>query len=438
MSKGQVRFRWQLSEKQRELFESPARFRVGMMGRRFGKNELATAAAIDYAVRPAAYAYGADADPTVWWVGNTYTQTRKYGFQKILSKLPDRLIDGSAKRSAPFEIPLKTGGQIEFYSYDRPASLQGAGVDFLVIDEAAYAPESVWDNDLRPMLLDNDGGALFISRPVGENWFYDRYTWGADAGQPYAKPSQQREGWDSVHATSGEGPPSESEIERVRASTPDAIFRQQYLADPSSGGTLLTLDMLNSEPAEVLDGEDWNWHVAVDLGVEMSPTKARENDTDYWALAVVAEHPRHPEAYLCEVRRRRGQAPSAAAEWINDCLSWVPTRRVRYEKVQAQAWFETHLQEEGLEPIPHTPTASKEDRIIGLSVPFDNGQVRLLDWSDVPGKTMDWSEFRTEWAGFPSGKVDQLDAVAQALTDVNFGARISGEGMDLYGRDADV
>jgi len=63
--------------------------------------------------------------------------------------------------------------------------------------------------------------------------------------------------------------------------------------------------------------------------------------------------------------------------------------------------------------------------------------VRLLDWHDVPGKTMDWSDFRTEWAGFPSGKVDQLDAVAQALSDVNFGARISGEGMDLYGRNAD-
>jgi hypothetical protein len=50
---------------------------------------------------------------------------------------------------------------------------------------------------------------------------------------------------------------------------------------------------------------------------------------------------------------------------------------------------------------------------------------------------MDWSAFRTEWAGFPSGKVDQLDAVAQALDDVTFGRRAEGSGLDLYGRDDD-
>ena len=108
---------------------------------------------------------------------------------------------------------------------------------------------------------------------------------------------------------------------------------------------------------------------------------------------------------------------------------------MKYERVQAQAWFETHLQDEQLRPIPHTPQASKEDRIIGLSVPFSNGQVKLLDWSDVPGKSVDWSDFRTEWAGFPGGKVDQLDAVAQALDDVNFGTNVFGEGLDMYGRD---
>jgi hypothetical protein len=152
----------------------------------------------------------------------------------------------------------------------------------------------------------------------------------------------------------------------------------------------------------------------------------------------VAEHPREARAYLCEVRRRRGQAPSQAAQWIKDCIKWVPTRRVKYEKVQAQSWFETHLQDEGLEPVPHTPQASKEDRIIGLSVPFSNGQVKCIDWSDVRGKDMDWSDFRTEWAGWPGGKADQLDAVAQALDDVTFGLQGQGEGLDLYGRDIDA
>ena len=41
------KFTWHLSEKQRELFESDARFRTGMMGRRFGKNEVSTAIEVD-------------------------------------------------------------------------------------------------------------------------------------------------------------------------------------------------------------------------------------------------------------------------------------------------------------------------------------------------------------------------------------------------------
>ena len=32
----------------------------------------------------------------------------------------------------------------------------------------------------------------------------------------------------------------------------------------------------------------------------------------------------------------------------------------------------------------------------------------------------------------------QLDAVAQALDDVNFGGIGAGEGLDLYGRDIDT
>jgi len=287
------------------------------------------------------------------------------------------------------------------------------------------------------MLMDSGGGAVLISKPLGENHFYDSYKRGADVDAPYSDGEPAASEWASFHATAYDTPfIPDSEVDAAKETTPDSVFRQEYLADPQSGGTLLTLDMLDTVSADVLEGQNWNWHVSVDLGVEMSAKKARENDTDFWALAVVAEHPRKPQAYLCEVQRRRGQAPSQAAQWINEVTSWVPTNRVKYEKVAAQAWFETHLQEQQLTPVPHTPQASKEDRIIGLSVPFSNRQVQLLDWSGY-SKDVDWSDFRTEWAGFPSGKVDQLDAVAQALDDVTFGVNAMGEGLDIYGRDID-
>ena len=444
MSTKKYRLQWNLSKKQRELFESDARFRVGMMGRRFGKNEVATAMAVDYATQPEKYSFGAD-DPEkalCWFICPTYRQAFRHGYEKTLEKLPEALVDEDNTRGSewsPSKITLTTGFEIEFLSYGNPKGLQGEGVDLIVGDEWAYSDPQIWDKDLRPMLLDNGGGAILISKPLGENHFYDQYVLGCAPDQRYGDGTERRDEWYSVHGTGYDSPwIDDTELDRLKETTPESIFRQEYLADPSAGGTLLTLDMLDTVGADVLDKIDarkWKWHVSVDLGVEMDAKKARENDTDYWALAIVAEHPRYPEAYLCEVRRRRGQAPSEAASWIQDCIAWVPTRQVVYEKVQSQAWFENHLKDEGLDPIPHTPDASKEDRIIGLSVPFANGAIKLLDWGETPGKEMDWSDFRTEWAGFPGGKVDQLDAVAQALDGVNFGANVTGEGLDLYGRD---
>ncbi|AFH22779.1 terminase large subunit [environmental Halophage eHP-34] len=443
MSKA-IRFKWHLSEKQQALFQSDARFRVGMMGRRFGKNEVSTAIEVDYATQPAKHSFGTDTpgDVIVWHVAPTYRQAYLYGYQKTKAKIPDTLINDSETRGSewsPSKITLTTGGTIEFLSYGNPSGLQGGGVDLIVGDEWAYSDSSIWDQDLRPMLMDTGGGAVLISKPLGENHFYDKYQQGATPEMPYSDGSEPLDGWESFHATGYDSPfIPDSELEQAKATTPDSVFRQEYLADPQSGGTLLTLDMLSKEPASALDGDKWEWHVAVDLGVEMDAAKARNNDTDYWALVVVAEHWRKPYAYVAEVRRKRGQAPSAAAQWIADTIDWVPTNRVKYEKVQAQAWFETHLQDHQLQPIPSTPEAKKEDRIIGLSVPFSNGTVKLLDWSDVPGKDMDWSDFRTEWAGFPSGKVDQLDATAMALDGCNFGVNVNTEGgMDMYGRDID-
>jgi len=436
------KFTWRLSEKQRELFESEARFRVGMMGRRFGKNEVSTAIEVDYATQPAKYDFGTDDRTKVicWHVAPTYRQAYLYGYKKAKAKLPDALIDDDNTRGSewgPSKITLTFGAQIEFLSYGNRSGLQGGGVDLIVGDEWAYSPAEVWNEDLRPMLMDSGGGAVLISKPLGENHFYDSYKRGADVDAPYSDGEPAASEWASFHATAYDTPfIPDSEVDAAKETTPESVFRQEYLADPQSGGTLLTLDMLDTVSADVLEGQNWEWHVSVDLGVEMSAKKARENDTDFWALAVVAEHPRKPQAYLCEVQRRRGQAPSQAAQWINEVTSWVPTNRVKYEKVAAQAWFEQHLQDQQLTPVPHTPQASKEDRIIGLSVPFSNRQVQLLDWSGY-SKDVDWSDFRTEWAGFPGGKVDQLDAVAQALDDVTFGGSITGEGLDIYGRDID-
>lgn len=430
-SQTNLTFEWNLSEKQTDLFRSDARFRVGMMGRRFGKNEVASACIIDYATQPDTYDFGANETPVCWWIGPTYRQAYLYGYLKVKEKLPDILINEDETRGSewgPSRITLYDDTVIEFLSYGNPSGLQGAGVDIIVGDEWAYSDESLWNNDLRPMLMDSGGGAVFISKPLGENHFYERFQWGESSDYPE---------WYGVHATSYDNPfIPDSEVDKAKRTTPEGVFRQEYLADPHAGGTLLTLDMLEYIEATELEEKidrNWKWHIGVDIGVTMDKAKARENDTDFWAVAIIAEHWRKPEAYLMQVIRERGQTPAQAAEWLAGIMNQLPTNRCYIESVAAQEWFLENAKEVGLAPIPIDHDRPKEERITFLSVPFDQGLVKLVDWESHDQRTFDWSDFRTEWAGFPNGSHDdQLDAVEMALRHCKLGGTLSMFGSDPY------
>ena len=135
-------FEWSLSEKQADIFELGTRYRVGMCGRRFGKNEVATASLIDYALRPDTYAYGADENPICWWVGPTYTQTKKYGFQKTLTKHVGRCRRAICVRISVglthidrYERDDKSGTDCRLPSWPTAEHQSLVGSEFLASDE---------------------------------------------------------------------------------------------------------------------------------------------------------------------------------------------------------------------------------------------------------------------------------------------------------------
>jgi phage terminase large subunit-like protein len=227
--------------------------------------------------------------------------------------------------------------------------------------------------------------------------------------------------------------------EAMKADMPEEVRAQEVRGEfVEIGSGVLSTDMLSYETPDALEADwNWKWHVAVDLGIETNPRKARENDTDYWSLAVVAEHPWHDHAYLVDVRRRRGQGPDEAAQWIRKIIHPWPTETVKYEAVQAQEWFDSHLKEAGLHPIKYRPRNSKEERILGMSVLFSSEKVELIDWSGFPNHSVDWDPFRSEWLAYPEGSHDDvIDSVAQALEGVNFGGALEGMSGDMYGRES--
>jgi hypothetical protein len=219
-----VKITWAPHPRQQEYLAARGqyRFRVCCWGRRSGKSEVAGVETFRYAVE--------NPSSKIWWVGPTYEQSNKYGFDKLFSKIPKALLDGTPKRSKPREIYFENGSVIEFRTSDRPDSLDGAGVDFLVVDEAAQTPELVWYQHLRPTLADSNGDATFISTPRGKNWFHDWFKRGQSGEHPNVWSSQVAS-YENPHVDDGE-------INAAAQEIPDRVFKQEYLAvfvDDSTG-----------------------------------------------------------------------------------------------------------------------------------------------------------------------------------------------------------
>jgi len=428
-----IRLQWKLSPKQRAFFESDAKYRTLAGGRRFGKNTVGLASQVDFAIQPEVYRWGRDSDIVTWWVAPTYTQAKKYGFETALKMIPDRLIDGEPKRTIPFEISLVNGSQLEFYSFDRPESLDGAGVDDMTIDERGYMDDDIWESNLAPMLLDTDGRAAFIGKAAYSEHFVECFERGQDSGDDL---------YDSCRATSYDNPfIPDARIDELFGDLPERVSRREIMAEFDAGGSFLTRDMLSFVDAATLtEDHELSWTVTADLGLEADPEKARDNDTDYWAAAVVAYDSWRQEAFLVDIARTRGMTKDQGVGWLRSIMDGVPTNQVGIEAIQAQRWFVQDAKDAGLNAYGIENDRSKEERLTYLSVPFANERVRVVNHDDPggrgPGQEYDprWDPFVSEWLAFPNGSHDDLlDAAEMAIRQLDLGGSIEAYGGRAYG-----
>ena len=195
---------------QQTIADDPARFKVVVCGRRFGKTQLAAWEALRRSLK----------GQLVWWVAPTSEVARR-GWNKLMPLVQE--IPGVDIRRALREIGLPGGGMIGFKTADSDAGLLGEGLDYLIVDEAAVVRETAWTQELRPALSDRRGGAMFISTPRGQNWFWRAYMLGNDP---------TLNDWRCWQFPTSANPViAASEIEAARDLLPDRVFRQEYLAE---------------------------------------------------------------------------------------------------------------------------------------------------------------------------------------------------------------
>lgn len=175
-------------------------------------------------------------DKMVWWVAPTYKVVKR-GYKEVLRQLPDNVLTHVPPQESAFDagravaLKFKNGSRIEFYSAERPDGMLGEGVDFVVLDEAATMGKSVWEQIVRPTLIDREGRALMISTPRGRNWFYYLWLRGQKDSEKLYK------SW--RFPTSANPHLPASEIGELRTELPLLTFEQEVLAEfIASSGTV--------------------------------------------------------------------------------------------------------------------------------------------------------------------------------------------------------
>jgi hypothetical protein len=255
-------------------------------------------------------------------------------------------------------------------SADNPDSLRGEGLDFVALDECAFTKEEAWSEALRPALSDRQGKALFISTPKGRNWFWRLWTLGN---------SGDDDGWQSWRFPTGDNPyiPPE-EIESARASLPDRVFRQEYLAEFIEDAGSVFRGVVAAATATAQDGratvitdsgeeEDakHDYAFGVDWGKHRDFTVIAVLDTTDNQLVALDRF--NQIDYTVQVGRLK-----ALAERFR------PSQIVAERNSMGEPLIE-QLQRDGLPVQPFTTTnASKAEAVDALALAFERSDIAIL------------------------------------------------------------
>jgi hypothetical protein len=258
---------------------------------------------------------------------------------------------------------------------------------------------AVWPEVVRPMLLERSGDALFLSSPNGRNWFWEVYQMGLDELQ-----AQWRAFQFSSYANPMVPP---QELDEIKRSTPDRVFREEYLAEfiDDSGQVFrrireATNAPLNPQPISghrYVAGIDWGRSndytaiVMIDADTNDMVALDRFNEVD-WAL-------------------QRGRLAATCERW-GPVVVWAEANSIGGPNIEA-------LQAMGLPVRPFQTTAqSKGPLIEALALAIENEAIALLPEETLLNELAAYTLERLPGGGFrysaPSGLHDDT-VIALAL-----------------------
>ncbi len=378
---------------QQTVWNDTTRFKVVAAGRRTGKSRLAAYLLIVRALQ--------SQKGQVFYVAPTQGQARDIMWQTIL-EIGHSVIVSSHVNNLQFK--LINGSMISLKGADRPETMRGVSLKFLVMDEYADMKPEVWEQILRPALADLKGDALFIGTPMGRNHFYDLYQHGMSGTDPT---------FAGFHFTSFDNPLLDpEEINAAKTSMSSFAFRQEFLASfEAAGGELFSEKWIKFDKKAPKEGE---YYIACDLaGFEEEGSKGVKNKRlDSTAIAIVKAN--EDGWYVEDIIYGRWDVRETAKKIFDAVKKYEPVA-VGIEKGIAKQAVMPYLSDVmkrtqtffRVDELTHG-NKKKTDRIVwSLQGRFENGYVTLNkgDWN---------AEFLDQLFQFPNKLVhdDLIDALS--------------------------
>tara|TARA_R100000951_G_scaffold38487_1_gene32640 strand:- start:5176 stop:6441 length:1266 start_codon:yes stop_codon:yes gene_type:complete len=257
----------ELLDWQQLVYKDPSRFKVVAAGRRTGKSRLAAWMLIISALE--------HEGGNVFYVAPTQGQARDILWNDLL-ELGHGVISGSHINN--LQIKLVNGSVISLKGADRPETMRGVKLRFLVMDEYADMKPEVWEQILRPALADHKGSAMFIGTPMGRNHFYELFKY-AELGDD--------DTYSAWHFTSYDNPKIDpEEINAAKRGMSSYAFRQEFMASFEAQGSEMFKDDWISYGEKPESGD---YYIAIDLAGFQDVTKKKTKSTklDETAISIV-------------------------------------------------------------------------------------------------------------------------------------------------------
>lgn len=397
---------------QDKIFSDPHRYIVLAKGRRFG----GTRGAMHYAVEQML------SGKRVLWVDTIQANLGRY-YERyavpVLNNIKKEFWTWNEQKKV-----LKVGqGYMDMRSAERPENLEGFAYDIIILNEAGIILNDnyLWNNAIRPMVMDYRAKCFFIGTPKGkrnrngeEHMFYTFFKRGSPNEPDY------KEDWYSYRYSSYDNPLLDrKEIESLEAEVPYHIRSQEIQAE------------FIDEAVDAIFREVWWQYVDavpsppnIQMKILSLDTAFKEKTTNDFTAGTIWY--RTSSAYYLEnILEERLAFP--------DLIDKIRLLHTKYnfdaivieDKASGQSLIQM-FQRTTLPVVPFKVDTDKVTRACAITPLIEQGKVFLVKGF--------WNKHYTDYmAAFPNGEFDDLvDSTSQALSYLKLPAEMTNR--PIYGR----